>query len=463
MNHAATTVSIDLLRKYDRPGPRYTSYPTVPMWSETIGPADYMRSLERASMRRDEPLALYCHIPFCTHRCYYCGCNTVVTNNQDRIRRYVETLSREIDNVVRVIGHHRPVSQLHFGGGTPLFLDTAGMRELLTFITSRFSFQPNHEQSIELDPRVTQPAQIEALRRLGFNRVSFGVQDFDPYVQKAIGRIQSFEMVAEVLQHSRSLGFRGINVDLIYGLPLQNVESFSHTLDQVISLRPDRLAVYSFAYLPKVMAHQNRIDAAELPPTDIKYALFSAAIEKLTAAGYLQIGMDHFALPQDELTAAQRDGRLFRNFMGYTVQQAPEMLGFGMSAIGYIDNSFFQSHSKLDSYGTAIDERGLAIYRGMRLGEDDLVRQYVITQLMCNFTLDYRSFKDRFGVDYLSYFADEHQSLAAFVDDGFLTQDHDGLHISMVGRTFVRNIAMTFDAYLNGKPAEKAAIFSRTI
>ncbi|MBI5266223.1 MAG: oxygen-independent coproporphyrinogen III oxidase [candidate division Zixibacteria bacterium] len=463
MSHAATTVSVELLKKYDRPGPRYTSYPTVPVWTESIGFDDYARSLEQASMRRDEPLAIYCHIPFCTHRCYYCGCNTVVTNNQDRIRRYVETLSREIDNVVRIIGRHRPVSQLHFGGGTPLFLDTAGMTEVLNFITSRFTFQTNHEQSIELDPRVTKREQLEALRHIGFNRVSFGVQDFDADVQKAVGRIQPFDMVAEVLKQSRSLGFRGINADLIYGLPLQKVESFSHTLDQIVSLRPDRLAVYSFAYLPKSLAHQNRIDPEDLPTTDVKYRLFATAIEKLTAAGYLQIGMDHFALPDDELAVAQRDGRLFRNFMGYTVQQAPEMIGFGMSAIGYIDNTFFQSHSKLDSYGNAIAERGLAIYRGMRLGQDDLIRQYVITQLMCNFTLSYQSLQDRFGVDYFGYFANEHQALESFVDDGLLTRGDAGLHISTIGRTFVRNIAMTFDTYLNGKQAEKTVTFSRTI
>ena len=463
MSLEATTVTVDLLKKYDRPGPRYTSYPTVPIWSEAVGSGDYQQALEKASLRRGESLALYCHIPFCVRRCYYCGCNTVVTNNQERVHRYVTTLSREIEKVAGIIGRHRPVSQLHFGGGTPLFLDTAGMTEVLNFITSQFNFNAHYEQSIELDPRVTTREHLSSLKQLGFNRVSFGVQDFDAEVQKAVGRIQPFEMVAEVLGASRSLGFRGINADLIYGLPLQNVESFRHTLDQVISLRPDRLAVYSFAYLPNVMAHQNRIHREDLPSTDIKFALFSSAIEKLTAAGYLQIGMDHFALPDDELAVAQRDGRLFRNFMGYTVQQAPEMIGFGMSAIGYIENSFFQSHSKLDSYETAINERGLAIYRGMQLETDDLIRQYVITQLMCNFTLKFQSLQDGFGIDYFNYFADEHRTLATFFEDSLLTEDDHGLYVSRVGRTFIRNIAMSFDAYLNGKQAEKAATFSRTI
>ena len=456
----ATTVPVELLRKYDRPGPRYTSYPTAPVWSDKVGTKTYIEALGESSKLEDEPLALYCHIPFCQRRCYYCGCNTYITNNQSRVDNYIQSLCNEIDRTAEAISPRRKVNQLHFGGGTPTYVDIAGLGVILDRLDERFDFVEGSERSIELDPRVTTIEQLDFLVSRGINRVSIGVQDFDPEVQKAAGRVQPEEDVIKILDYCRKLNLKGINFDLIHGLPLQTPESFNATLDRAIELRPDRLAVYSFAYLPTVKANQLKIKQEDLPTTEVKYQLFAAAVEKFTAAGYRQIGMDHFALPADELSIAQEDGRLHRNFMGYTVQSAPEMIGFGMSSIGYINYGFFQNNSRLDGYKNAITEDGLAVYRGMTLSKDDLIRQYVISSLMCNFYLNYDQVKDRFGVDYREYFADDLAGLAPFVEDNFLTEAEDGLRITPLGRTFVRNIAMTYDAYLKG---EAKATFSRTI
>ncbi len=314
-----------------------------------------------------------------------------------------------------------------------------------------------------MDPRVTTDEQLEFLAKSGFNRISIGTQDFDPNVQEAIGRIQSFAAVEHIITQSRALGFRGINLDLIYGLPKQTVASFAETIRQALTLRPDRVAMYSFAYLPQSMPHQSVIHASDLPVTEVKYQLFATAVEEFTKAGYRQIGMDHFALPEDELSLAQQDGRLHRNFMGYTVQSAPEMIGFGMSAIGYVNNAFFQNTSKLDSYEKALAEHGFAVYRGLNLTRDDLIRQYVISQLMCNFRLHYLALEELLQVHYQDYFATEHQRLEPFVGDGLMTHDERGLQITPVGRTFVRNIAMTFDAYLDENGESKGVRFSRTI
>jgi oxygen-independent coproporphyrinogen-3 oxidase len=459
---SATQVPVELLRKYDRPGPRYTSYPTVPVWSDRIGPDHYASALRAAAQRPDEPLAIYCHIPFCRRRCYYCGCNTVVTNDPCRGENYVGILGKEIESVAGHLGDRRSVALIHFGGGTPTYLNTAELSELLGHLRSHFRFQPGAELSIEIDPRVTTFDQIDFLADQGFNRVSMGVQDFTPEVQQASGRVQPYETVARLIDHCRVRKFKGINIDLIYGLPKQTVETFSDTLDRALELHPDRVAVYSFAYLPKAMPHQSKIRPEDLPATDVKYQIFATAVEKFTGAGYRQIGMDHFALPEDELSVAQTDGRLNRNFMGYTVQQAPEMIGFGMSAIGYVNNAFFQSISKLDSYENGIGERGMAIYRGIQLSPDDLIRQYTITNLMCNFRLRFADLTARFGVTYHDYFAGAETPLAEFVSDELLVIHNDHLEITARGRTFVRNIAMTFDAYLAAEPG-KAPTFSRTI
>lgn len=458
-----TTVPIELLRKYDRPGPRYTSYPTAPSWTEEVGSNEYISALESAAFETAEPLAIYCHIPFCRKRCFYCGCNTSVSRGQSSANDYIGILKSEISRTSQLLGDRRTVNQFHFGGGTPTFVEVAGLEKIIRFFQESFDFPDGCEKSIELDPRVTTPEQLDFLADCGFNRASIGVQDFNPQVQEAIGRIQPRDSVVAVIEHCRRLNFKGINFDLIYGLPRQTVSGFNRTLDEAIALRPDRVAVYSFAYLPNVKAHQSRIHPEELPSTEEKYQLFASAIEKFTAAGYRQIGMDHFALPEDELSIAQADGRLHRNFMGYTVKTAPEMIGFGMSAIGYVDNAYFQNHSKLTMYNQKIADSGLAVFRGMKLSRDDLIRGYLITSLMCNFRLGFDRLNQLFDVDYHGYFQAEHENLKMFFQDNFLLETASGLEITELGRTFVRNIAMIFDAYLSRDGKSRKATFSRTI
>lgn len=326
-----------------------------------------------------------------------------------------------------------------------------------------FKFTSDCEKSLEIDPRVTSQEQLNFLTSRGFNRVSLGVQDFDKDVQVAIGRIQSYELVESVIEHCRKLKFEGINIDLIYGLPRQSLETFKETITQAIALKPDRVALYSFAFLPSVKANQLKIKKEELPETELKYKLFALAVEMFTTAGYLQIGMDHFALPDDELSVAQLDGRLHRNFMGYTVQASPEMIGVGMSSIGYVDNGFFQNYSTLDKYMGKLNEGTFSVYRGMLLSDDDLIRQFVINSLMCNFKLEFNQLKVKFGVDYFEYFKDEHNQLGEFFTDDLLVLFNGHLEITHLGRTFIRNIAMTFDAYLNRKTSDNKPTFSRTI
>lgn len=455
--------TIALLRKYDRPGPRYTSYPTVPVWSESQGPAEYTRALEIASQRTDDPIALYCHIPFCRVRCLYCGCTTLITASKDPICSYLDLLHIEIDRVAGLLGKRKCVNQVHFGGGTPSSAGPEGLAALVDHFKSAFQLASDCEMSMELDPRTVTPEMLVNLKQLGFNRLSMGVQDLDPAVQAAVGRIQPYEMVAEVLRECRATGFSGVNFDLIYGLPKQTIESFAMTVDRIIKLRPDRIALYSFAHLPQAMPHQQKIAEADLPSVDVKYQLFAGSLEQLIAAGYQQIGMDHFALPTDELAQALNDGRLFRNFMGYTVRTAPDMIGIGMSSIGFVSGGFYQNHSKLEPYSKAIAVGSNAIYRGIQLTVDDQIRQYVITTLMCNFSLSFAELHRRFGIEYQRYFADEQSRLGEFIADGLLTVHPDRLEILPVGRTFVRNIAMTFDAYLDGVRRETTTTFSRTI
>lgn len=458
-----TSIPIELLRKYDRPGPRYTSYPTAPIWNADVDSETYRETLKAASVHADRPLAVYSHIPFCRKRCFYCGCNTYVSNSQSRADEYLDRLIHEIETAAGLLGKRRTIGQLHFGGGTPTFLDISGLEKIIGAFEKRFAFADGCEKSIELDPRVTTVEQLEFLVARGFNRASLGVQDFDPSVQEAAGRIQPESLVREIYDHCRRLGFKGINFDLIYGLPNQTPEGFAKTIDKVIAMRPDRVAVYSFAYLPNLKSHQRLISPDALPSTETKYHLFAQSIRKFTSAGYRQIGMDHFALPDDELSVAQLDGRLHRNFMGYTVQAAEDMIGFGMSAIGYVEHMFFQNHSKLDEYKQTVDDTGLAVYRGMRLSQDDLIRQYVIGSLMCNFRLRFAELRNRFGVDYGEYFPQQDKALAPFIDDGFIEVSNDGLVITPLGRTFVRNIAMTFDAYLDFPQEGKRPTYSRTI
>nr|MBN2278124.1 oxygen-independent coproporphyrinogen III oxidase [candidate division Zixibacteria bacterium] len=455
-------VSRLLLYKYDRPGPRYTSYPTAPEWTEEYSVSDYKADLETAS-NNPEPLSMYIHIPFCRSRCFYCGCNTVVSRDPERPEQYLNLVDCEISRVAGLLDRRNHLQQLHWGGGTPTYLAEQQIARLFESITKRFSTGSGAELAIEVDPRVTTTAQIDLLETLGFNRISFGVQDFTSRVQQAIGRGQTQAQTVALYDYCRKKGFNGINVDLIYGLPYQTVEDFSRTISQVIEMGVDRVAVYSFAFLPTVKTHQRKIEETSLPGADLKYDLFATAVELFLAAGYIQIGMDHFARPDDELARALADGTLHRNFMGYTPRKTTDMVGIGMSAISELSGSFAQNYSGLDSYTEVIRHDGLATYRGCRLSRDDHIRRWSILSLMCNFRLDYNELQNKFGVAFSDYFPIENNELSEFIDDGLLERDKSGIKITPRGRVFVRNIAMIFDAYLRQKNHDRKVQFSRTI
>lgn len=462
MSQSNEKVSRELLKKYDRPGPRYTSYPTAPEWSADFGPEEYRTALNQVAAEND-PLSLYFHIPFCKERCRYCGCTTVITQNADRVERYLDQLDREMGLVTAHFPVRKRVMQLHWGGGTPTHLTCPQIERLFGSIAKRFDIDPAGEMAIEVDPRVTSESQLRLLRKLGFNRISLGVQDLTPQVQEAIGRNQTAEETIVLFNFCREIGFTGINVDLIYGLPYQSVENFAATIAEIVRLGADRVAVYSFAYLPDIRPHQRLIRPEWLPSAEMKYDLFATAVDKFLEAGYSQIGMDHFAQPTDELARALDEGRLYRNFMGYTTRSTRDSIGFGMSAISELAHTFTQNLSKIDAYGEAIDSGRLAIYRGARLSLDDRIRQEAILSLMCNFGLRFDDLDSRFQIKSREYFARELGELKAFIEDGFLTVDDDRVTVLPRGRIFVRNIAMVFDAYLRKSGKEDGPVFSRTI
>lgn len=459
------SVPTELLRKYDRPGPRYTSYPTVPVWTEEFGSGDYVRHLEQYAAS-DRPISVYVHIPFCEERCTYCGCNVVIAQRQDTVRRYLDYLFREIDQLVSVIGSKRRLLQLHWGGGTPTFLTVSQIDEVWQKLQASFAFDPKAEIGIEVDPRVTTPEQLRHLRGLGFNRLSMGVQDLTPDVQEAIGRRQTFAQTEATYRLGRELGFLGINMDLVYGLPRQTIGDYETAIAQIVNWRPDRLAVYSYAHVPWVKPHQMQISEADLPTGPDKFALFATAIRRLVEAGYAPIGMDHFALPEDELAQGLENGHLHRNFMGYTVSHSRDMVGLGVSSIGEIGGGYAQNDSRLGGYYRRIDDSGLAVYRGWSLTEDDKIRQEAILSIMCRMHLDLTSLGDQFGIDAASYLSSEMSQLGEFYADGLIESLGTGFRVTELGRHFVRNIAMVFDAHLSGltdKATVKKPIFSRTV
>ena len=460
-----TAVPKDLLRKYDRPGPRYTSYPTVPVWSEAFGPTDYAHHLARFA-ETDHPLSVYVHIPFCHERCTYCGCNVVIAQRLDTVDRYFEYLFREIDRTAERLGGKRRLLQMHWGGGTPTFLSIPQIDRLWNKLTSTFAFDPGAEIGIEVDPRVTTSEQLRHLRKLGFNRLSMGVQDLTPEVQEAIGRGQTPQQTDTTFRTGRELGYEGINMDLVYGLPRQTLENYQRAVEQIVAWRPDRLAVYSYAHVPWVKPHQMQINEADLPTGPDKFALFAIAIEHLVGAGYIPIGMDHFALPEDELAQGLDNGRLHRNFMGYTVSLSRNMLGLGLSSIGEIGGCFAQNDSRLGGYYRRLDETGFGVYRGWSLTRDDEIRREAILSIMCRMHLNLNDIGQRFGILGQDYFADELRRLTEFEDDGLIEMSDNGFVVLPMGRHFVRNIAMVFDAYLTKLQegaTTKKPIFSRTV
>ena len=463
---APAPFNAELLRRYDRPGPRYTSYPTAPQFSNGFGEAQ-LRAAAQASNGDPIPrrLSLYVHVPFCLSPCFYCGCNRIITHDKGRAETYLTRLYREIDLTAALFDRDREVIQLHFGGGTPNFLSPAQLREVVDTLRRQFHFSDSADRdiSIELDPRFISPEDVAELARIGFNRASLGVQDFDPVVQAAVNRIQSVEQTRAVIDACRASGFRSVNVDLIYGLPKQNPEGFARTLDTVIDARPDRIAVYSYAHLPELFKAQKQIEVADLPTPEAKLGLLQLAIEKLTAAGYLYIGMDHFALPDDELAQAQARGGLHRNFMGYTTHADSDLIGLGVSAISHIGDSFSQNPRDLISWQGAIDDGRLPVFRGMRLSEDDQLRADLIQRLMCQGEVPIGALERRYAIDFDSYFADALQRLQPLVNDGLVRIGPDRIVVTSQGRLLLRNIAMCFDRYLDQPVAATAPRFSRAI
>lgn len=459
------TIDRDLLERYDRPGPRYTSYPTAPVWSDAFGPDDYAERL-RAAGRSDAPLSLYVHIPYCESLCWYCACSVVITQDKDKGRRYVDTLLQEADLVKAQLGDDctRRVVQHHWGGGTPTFLPPEQCERLFEGLCARFPLQDGAEVSIEVDPRVTDRAHLEALARAGFHRISMGVQDFDPTVQKAIHREQSFEMTRALVEQARELGFDSVNLDLVYGLPHQSLDGFTATLERVAELRPDRIACYSYAHVPWLKAHQKLLPTDALPSGADKQALFRLAWQHLVAAGMEPIGMDHFAAADDELAVAARAGRLHRNFMGYTTRPADDMLSFGVTAIGEVDAAFTQNLKEVSAWREAVERGQLPTQRGLRRSADDEARRSIILDLMCRFRL---SFDDHGGrAAFTERYRDELARLRPLADDGLLELDEHGIVVTPPGRALIRNLAMAFDAYLPRKEdgdRDDTPRFSRTV
>ena len=455
----------DLLRRYDRPGPRYTSYPTAPQFGASFGPLEFARAA-RAS--NDDPiprrLSVYAHVPYCFSPCFYCGCNRIITRDKGRAEPYLQRLVRETALVGPQFDRDREVIQVHLGGGTPNFLTPTQIGEFLESLATHFrlSASPTRDFSIELDPRFVNPGDIEALAFMGFNRASLGVQDFDREVQVAVNRIQSVEETRQVVDDCRKHGFRSVNIDLIYGLPKQTLEGFGRTLDTVMLIRPDRLAIYGYAHLPELFRPQKQIADADLPSPEAKLALLQLAIAKLSAAGYVHIGMDHFALPGDDLAIARAQGGLHRNFMGYTTHGDCDLVGLGVSAISHVGDTFSQNPRDLPSWELAIDGGKLPTWRGLRLDADDVLRADLIQQLMCRAEIDIVALEDRHGIDFAATFADDLVRLQPLVADGLVEIDPCRIAASSRGRLLLRIIAACFDRYLHA-PSAAPARFSKAI
>jgi oxygen-independent coproporphyrinogen-3 oxidase len=455
-------ITPELLRKYDRPGPRYTSYPTAVEFHEGVGATDYLQKLESANAQQDEPLSMYFHLPFCEERCTFCGCHVVITRKRERAIEYLGFIEREVDLVSKQLPLRRRVAQYHWGGGTPTYYSPAELRQLHQTVLDRFEILPDAEVAIEIDPRVTTREHVQVLREFGFNRLSMGVQDFTPEVQAIINRYQDEKSTRDLFDFCRGEGFDSINVDLIYGMPLQTPETFGRTLDSIIEMRPDRVAMYSFAFVPWKAGNQNVMTEDMLPPPELKVELYLLGLRKFAAAGYELIGMDHFAESDDELAVALRERRLHRNFQGYTTKPATDTVAFGVSGIGDIQGAYIQNLKSQERYDQAIREGRLPVMRGFVLSRDDEIRRYVITQIMCNFYLEASDVEKRFGVNFAQEFAAELEALREHERHGFLTLNDDRIQVMPIGRVFIRNIAMTFDQYLNNKSNTKKT-FSRTI
>ena len=454
-------VSEEFLARYNRPGPRYTSYPTAPVWNDSFGPADLEKVHEEANLAKS-PVSLYMHIPFCESLCLFCACNVIIQKDKRVAPPYLDILKREMTRVSRSVSKERAVTQFHWGGGTPTYLTPAQIEDLFGFTREHFTFAPDAEIGIEVDPRVTSREHLEILRKLGFNRLSMGIQDFHPLVQKTIHRIQPFELTAALIQSARELGFDSVNVDLIYGLPYQTAETFAHTVEQILELAPDRVALFSYAHVPWLKKQQGSF-AGHLPEGMQKFEIFRTGLLKFLEAGYLYIGMDHFAKPGDELAVSQKNRTLHRNFQGYTTKSGADLYGMGITAISGIQNAYAQNHRDIPSWEKAVNERGIATMRGYHLSDDDRLRRAVISRLLCHTIVLKNEISQEFAIDFDSYFADELRRLAPFREDGLVILDPNEIRTTWLGRIFIRNLAMIFDPYLEKQHLNAKPLFSKTL
>jgi len=452
----------ELIEKYDSAGPRYTSYPTAPHFHDGFGEADYRRQAEEGN-RNGNPLSLYFHIPFCDTVCFYCACNKIATKDRDMPAPYLQRLHKEIAMQGALFDRSRKVEQLHWGGGTPTFISHDEMRELMRVTGEHFTLcdDDSGEYSIEIDPREASASTVALLREIGFNRMSLGVQDFEEKVQVAVNRVQSEEQTLTVLNAAKSEGFRSVSIDLIYGLPFQNMESFARTLDRVIDVNPDRMSVFNYAHLPERFKPQRRINEDDLPSPEEKLEILKMTFEHLEKAGYVYIGMDHFAKPDDELAIAQRDGTLYRNFQGYSTHSECDLIGLGVTSIGMVGPTYSQNSRTLEEYNQAIDEDRLPLFRGMDLTRDDLIRRDVITRTICHFTLDFSDIENKWQIKFGEYFAEELNDLKGMVEDGLVEISENRLNVMPRGRLLIRNVCMIFDIYLKQQKAKVK--FSRVI
>lgn len=449
INSAMSLLTPETIQKFDVSGPRYTSYPTADRFVEAFTEEAYKQTLDQRRVGGlTLPLSIYVHIPFCESLCFYCACNKIITKHHERSVEYLSYLNKEIDLHVQHIGAGQTISQLHLGGGSPTFFSDAELSELMAMIKRSFVLAPGGEYSIEIDPRTVDEKRLAHLAALGFNRLSFGVQDFDPEVQKAVHRIQPAEQVFSLVESARALKFDSVNVDLIYGLPKQTAESFKQTLSQVIALRPERIALYAYAHLPERFKPQRRIDSYELPTASDKIAMLSSALSTFVEAGYVYIGMDHFALPTDALAIAKRQGRLHRNFQGYSTQPDCDLIGLGVSSIGRVGATYSQNAKTLEEYYDFLNQGRFPVVRGLALSRDDLVRRAVIMALMCQGSLQYESIELAYMIDFKSYFATELEALKELESTGMVVLEDAGIQVTDFGWFFVRAVAMLFDRYL---------------
>jgi oxygen-independent coproporphyrinogen-3 oxidase len=459
----ADKFDIDLLKRFNRPGPRYTSYPTAPKFSPEFTDADLIAEIEATnSAETTGDISIYAHFPFCEKLCYFCGCNMRVSHDRSLISRYNDYLKREIAMIGRKVSPARRVAQMHWGGGTPSYLTPAEIADVGGYIRSVFEFAEDIEASVEIDPRGLTAEHIEAFREAGFNRISMGVQDFEIKVQEAINRVQSEAISRQAIRWARDAGFESVNLDLIYGLPHQTLESFAVTVDKIVDISPDRLAVFNYAHVPWLKKHQELIRAEDLPAADERLRILQMTIEKLTDAGYQYIGMDHFAKQTDELAIAQNNKTLYRNFQGYSTRAGCDVYAFGMSAISQFENIYAQNVKTVPEYFERIDDGRAATHVGYRMTADDHIRKETIMQLMCHLNIDRRAIESRFGIEFERYFADDLPKLAEFADEGLLEITGENIRVTGQGELIIRNIAMCFDAYLPEMTKEKP-VFSKTV